>query len=148
MTAATQTPMPVVVVAPVAVPLANINGALLTAVEGGIGYWATITGYTKPRSIKFAWDLAASKKERRPLRLYRFADFPINAGGAVTVTDLDGKTLKLDMTAIKKGLVLTAKRYPKIFAKLVEQPDVCDFPDAGECDVFVQLCLLGKVVYG
>ena len=142
-------PLTVPVVVPIAVPLENINGALLTAFEGGSNYWARIKRYVKPRSFKFTWDMADAKKENRPIRLHPYADFPVNNGGAVVLSDPENpkKTYRLDMKAIEKGLLLTAKLQPKVYAKLIGDPDRGEVPDANDADIFLQLCVLGDVVY-
>ena len=113
--------------------------------EGGIGYWAQIVGYVKPAEV-WQWDLSAA-----------YVQYPLSEGGAVLLREVDesstaieamgesvGKStvLRLDLEAVERGLRLFAA-YPKHVDDFITENE-----DATTGDVFLQLCLLGDIVYG
>lgn len=65
-------------------------------------------------------------------------------GGTTTIKDLEtGELHGLDLNAVKIGLEKMSRDYPKHFGDFLDKND-----DAITGDVFLQCCLLGKVVYG
>jgi len=120
---------------------ARVAGLLCTAFEGGVGYWCRIMDYVEPA-------------ERRAVlspgdgRVYRYADYPLTGGAAVCRlseehTDEEWLPLVLDRAAIQRGLDLMPQVAPEHWANFLTENE-----DAETGDVFVQLCLLGEVVYG
>lgn len=116
---------------------------LVSAVEGGIGYWCPRQSfkYTKPAE----WVPVLDDAERWPCY-----DYPLLPGGAVefyvSARDFGGKGKKicrLDLETIAAGLKLMAEKTPGHFADFLHERD-----DARTADVFVQLCVFGEVVYG
>lgn len=69
-------------------------------------------------------------------------DYPLNPGGAVILRDENNKRLVLDHDAVKKGLILMAQRSPADFADIFRHNI-----DAETSDIFLQYCVLGKIVY-
>jgi hypothetical protein len=123
---------------PQSIPFSRLSDLLCCGFEGGIGYWATITGYVKPSEMTF---------RRDPDHLYKHLDYPLNPGGAVNLEedtgDEDPAHWTLDMAAIKRGCEVMARDYPKHWADFLGEND-----DANTGDVFIQCCVLGEVVYG
>lgn len=141
------------------VSAADIAGLLCSAFEGGSNYWCSITAYQEPKEIHPVLD----KK-----KVFRHTDFPLLEGGAVICRDTmeepstdeedepieneDGTMvdappvytqLVLDREAIQRGLRLMAEKHPHHWANFVG-----DNSDAITGDVFLQLCLLGDIIYG
>lgn len=136
----------------------RIADMLTTAFEGGSNYWCCITGFVKPKSLKFRID-----KDK----VFRHIDYPMNKGGVVIITDLYAecekgneppmsgyrynfnnwkprtKPFRLTPVALKKGLQVMASRWPDHFADLIADND-----DACTGDVFLQCCVFGDVIYG
>lgn len=115
----------------------QIAGLLVTAFEGGTNYWARI--YCDTTDAPFPSDMNADD-----WKAFRHAWAPLAEGGSILVHDEvedNGKPLKLDLAAIKRGLPL-----------FLATPHGADFLsesyDATTGDVFVQYCLFGDVIYG
>lgn len=101
--------------------------------EGGVGYWCVITDYENKNNAKVA---------------FRHIDLPFVEGGAVLCEvndEEDPPTLRLDKAAIERGLKLFSsdKQWKRHFANFIKENE-----DAETGDVFLQLCMLGDVVYG
>ena len=116
----------------------KIASLLCCGFEGGVGYWCRIVGYKEPakkRGIIFEDEV------------FPHIDYPLTGGAVVcrTTDESEPNDLVLDREAIDKGLELMASEQPHHFANFVS--DKCLY-DAETGDVFIQLCLLGKVVYG
>jgi len=121
---------------PNSVPLARVADLLCCAFEGGVGYWCAITGYTKPAEPRSVWGDGT---------VYKHVDYPLTGGAVLCqVTDEDEpEKLVLDGAAIERGLKLMAEKWPRHWADFIGENE-----DASTGDVFVQMCLLGEVVYG
>lgn len=117
----------------------DISDLLITAFEGGVGYWCCITGHKKPDG-NVPPDL--SDVENWP-----HAWYPLLEGGEIHLDEeYDGKMVKkhvLDLTRIRLGLALMANKYPRHFADFIDENY-----DATTADVFLQCCVLGDIVYG
>lgn len=114
----------------------RIETLIISAVElGAISYWGRFDGFDNPNDAPMG----------RPL----YIDCPFkDEEFALLVTELedDGSTIdrhRLDRKAIQRGLDLMAKNYPRHFTDLMEEND-----DTETADVFIQLALLGEIVYG
>jgi hypothetical protein len=115
----------------------RIADLLCAAFEGGIGYWACITGYDEPIDPDYKKYLDV-----------RYVDYPLNQGGAVLLEEIEsGKNVNpihtLDMAAIGRGLYVMQHKYPRHFGAWLDEND-----DAITGDVFVQCCIFGEIVYG
>jgi len=124
----------------------RIADLLCAGFEGGIGYWAQIVSYVKP-AVVWPWDLSAA-----------YVQYPLSEGGAVllrevvegpesaieTMAKAVGKEplWRLDREALQRGLDLF-HRYPKHLSDFLTENE-----DSDTGDVFIQLCLLGDIVYG
>ena len=118
----------------------RISDLLCCAFEGGSNYWYLIDEFIKPPVLEWQND---------PEQVYQHLDYPLNAGGALIISDKEDdepvkskKTYRLDLDSITKGIQVMAEKYPRHFADMVSE----DF-DATTGDVFLQCCLFGEVIY-
>lgn len=117
----------------------RIADLLCSGMEGGIGYWSVVTGYTAPKEMLFRMD---------PNTVYRHIDFAMNEGGAVNLKIAGGddhkgkKNFKLTREKLLKGLQVMAEKYPRHYGDWLQKND-----DAETGDVFIQCALFGEVVF-
>lgn len=136
------------VYATVEVPLERVVNAIIGALEGGYSPWmhAFVRSDT-PATVKA---LAASKDPTDPTIWYAREGF-WRAGGQAQITfdretDEEGEgggTMTVGYLDFVRGLSLMASKAPKHFADLVAEND-----DAITHDVFMQMVVLGDIVYG
>ena len=85
------------------IPLYRIACLLCSALEGGSNYWYQIDQCIEPPKIDFQLD---------PDTVYKHIDYPLNEGGALIISDLEGEedysNKRLDLESIKKGLEVMA----------------------------------------
>jgi hypothetical protein len=124
-----------------------IADVLITAFEGGIGYWAQIHSYQKPPNgtpFPFKMSLVPSGENYMP----SYAWLPLVKGGAVILTDDSGEEafepVTLDLKAIKRGLDLMHTVAGGFHLKNLLSENY----DAETADVFVQLAVFGEVIFG
>lgn len=130
----------------------KLSDILITAFEGGVGYWCTILGYVKPTKPCPVPDMEE----------YRHGWYPLAEGGGMILADSEEtwecddvtpdklpqsenaafETLVFDRNKLKRGLALVAARRPAIFARIVD-----DQYDAGDADVVVQYGCFGDEVF-
>lgn len=119
------------------IPEGVIAGLLCSGFEGGVGYWCVIVDYVEPE---------APRSTGGDDKIFKHIDYPLLKGGAVVCsrTDVeDPKRLILNREAVERGLKLMAENHPRHFTDFIEGDS-----DSTTGDIFIQLCLLGKVVYG
>lgn len=127
----------------------RVADLLCTAFEGGVGYWARIIGKVVPEVV---WQGGSWKGE-----IYSYVHYPLSHGGAIILRDAElpdpedaveemGESLEdkwvLDREAIARGLRLFPN-HPFHLSNWLNENE-----DAETGDVFVQLCVLGEIVYG
>ena len=125
-----------------------INNALIGAREGACNYWAQSRLFTQKRD-KFLGEYISDLKTRE--KLWENKEYTKDRNKPIfqsffEIPDDGGKPeIELFVTheAIQRGLKLMAEKHPKHFANLMGETD-----DAFTHDVFLQLCLLGDIVYG
>ena len=143
----TTTKPTVKVIVPLEIPLERIENLLISATEGGIGYWGRIMGYEIPNG--------------KTLDDYEYPHFQVVLdGGKMFLHDTEEedshyKTLSaeekekwtLTYDKLIKGLQVMANLKPgeggHHFPNFLAEND-----DAETSDVFVQCCLFGEIVYG
>lgn len=104
----------------------TIGNVLVSALEGGTGYWAQINNEKGP-------NYDANVCERI-----------VKGEAHLLITDTDsGKEYRLDRKAVERGLQVMAEKYPQHLSDIVHEND-----DATTGDVLLQCALLGEVVYG
>jgi len=121
----------------------DVASLLASAMESGSGYWAQIVGYVEPMEPKAVIDADLSDVPE----VYPHCDYPLT-GGAVLLRRADepnAAPLRLDGEAIERGLRLLrdTKAGALHWGHWLNESD-----DATTGDVFLQLCVLGKIVYG
>lgn len=123
----------------------KIRGILCTAFEGGMTrQWAKIVRYKYAHGVKE--DDFYEGGKFAPKEFWALNQLvPLTPGCAVILEDFEdnNKEYKLDLNAIKRGLLIMAKDEPKHFADLVNGNE-----DSITGDVFVQCCVLREVRYG
>ena len=108
----------------------RIADTLVSALEGGTGYWCQIDNEKGPNYNSKTCDrIAAGHAHLLIIEDCGEGDEP--------------KTHKLDRCALDLGLRIMADKYPKHFADIVNEND-----DAETGDVLLQCALLGEIVYG
>jgi hypothetical protein len=122
----------------ISVSQGRISDLLCNAFEGGSNYWYLITSQKKPPVLSFRSDV----KE-----VYPHLDYPLNEGGSLKIQDMEGENRKkrytLDLEAVKRGLEIMARDYPRHWADFISEND-----DGDTGDVFLQCCLFGEAIYG
>lgn len=122
----------------------RIASLLCCGIEGGIGYWACIVGYGLLNNVSFD-DFNKGGKFQFPDNYYHpYELIPLFEGCTLFVEDMEERTVfRLNRKAIKRGLKTMADQYPKDFDNFLDENT-----DVETGDVFIQCCLLGKIVYG
>lgn len=134
----------------------KIKGLLCSALEGGSNYWYMhVRNVLRPglrmEDFREGGKFQTPGDYWHPLQL-----IPLERGCASIYTtegvgedemlvDDKGKPkeFRLDREAIMNGLRLIGTEYPAQFARIISGDD-----DAETGDVFLQLCLFGKLIYG
>lgn len=121
----------------------DIAGLICSGLEGGISYWAKLFEVIYP-----------SGELPPEVRMFGMGSFPLfggalhfdvhEEGGKKTGDpELDAKAFhRLDTKSIQKGLELMAKDHPYHFGTFIS-----DGGDATTGDVFIQLCLFGRIIF-
>jgi len=117
----------------------RVADMVCNAFEGGIGYWAKITGYRKPENV-FKWDLSFDDG-----KVCRYVQYPMSQNGAVLLCDAEDSSEKWELTRekLENGLTVMADKYPRHYKNWIDEND-----DAETADVFIQCSLFGELVYG
>ncbi len=113
----------------------RVSDLIVTAFEGSIGYWAARGAYVLPNNPTYKPDAP------------KYSWVPVNDGGSVEIYEMDenggeGARHILDLAACKRGLQLMADRHSRHFDDVVNGTF-----DATTADVFIQLAVLGEIVY-
>lgn len=116
----------------------RVRDLLSSAFEGGANYWYMIEDWRPPTDPKFATE-------------FRHLSYPTSPDGAVYVSNgkeehpssPDYKCVRLDWEHCKRTLTLMAVARPTDFADWLEGND-----DGDTGDVFLQLAVMGEIVYG
>lgn len=132
------------------IELKRLADLLVGCMEGGSNYWVNTADAIKPpgdEELTFVYD---------DQHMYPRYTYPFNEGGALAIYLIDDKQLgifashptslhRLTLDKIKKGTELFAAHpdYAHHFKDFVQEND-----DATTADVWLQLCLFGKVIYG
>ena len=116
----------------------RIADLLCAGFEGGVGYWAQITDHIVPETV---WKGPGWEKH-----VYPYVHYPLSDGGGIVLRDAEdeeGLRWVLDRRALHRGLALFPVKSPHHFAQWLQENE-----DADSGDVFIQLCLFGRIVYG
>lgn len=114
----------------VTVPQERILDLLICGVEGGASYWMTVEGNWN--AGKDGW--LENKISKGTL----------NFSNRQATEEGEGVKIRtIDKLSLEAGLQLMAKKYPKHFNDFMN-----DNEDADTGDVFLQLVVLGELIYG
>lgn len=134
----------------------TISDMITTALEGGIGYWAMICHVTEPAHPIDKLEAMSWHERRRDVTVV-----PLYIGGSVAfheVEDHENERVEhectgdatcpynkvvLDLNGVTRGLMAMALHHPDRLARAFGT----NF-DAEDGDVFLQMAIFGKVVYG
>lgn len=103
---------------------------LVGAREGGSNYWCRFDECPYKEVLKVGEE---------------FGEWRLNLPASVSelVDEMDEILRVIDRAALQRGLDLLATKAPRVLASILR-----DDTDAEDADVFLQLCLLGEIVYG
>jgi len=131
----------------------QIRSLLVGALEGGSNYWYLILEKNLPPKTKIE-DFVFGGKFVNPADPYGFMYIiPFHEGGGILIGDAEAddpyssdaafQPVLLNREAMQKGIQLMCEKHPKHFADVLAQND-----DATTSDVFLQLSLLGEIIFG
>lgn len=109
-----------------------LGGVLISAVEGGIGYWAQVRSYSYKQERGRITDVRA---KLRDIELERPADW----------TDIDLDTIERGLEHIKSNSVDVL--FVRRIRAAEKENDASDI-DSDDADVILQTALFGEVIYG
>ena len=124
--------------------------SLIAAFEGGSNYWYLINTDEQWIDVVNRFDIQLAKQENRDRKL-PLTQRIVNAIASVDnffipiydIENPDEKLGELSRTGLIDGIKILAENYADVFARINT-----DEYDAGDADVFFQLCLFGEVIYG
>lgn len=106
----------------------EIDDVLVTALEGGINYWA---------------DSADVKDD--DYKGGEWASEVVSRGGTLIIQEVDEEeTVELTKDKMLAGIALFIEEFPEMYGSVEE----LGYLDASGADIIVQLALFGDVVYG
>jgi len=107
----------------------RVSDIVCNAFEGGSNYWIDkVKIVSNPNNKDYASEAVAYDGE---LSIHYGAE------------EEDRRVVPFGQTQVERGLTLLAELYPHLFQEILNEQD-----DANTADVFVQLAVLGEVVYG
>lgn len=131
------------------VPAVLLADVLVTAFEGGIGYWSCLCKHIEPDEAEGV-DLADLKDDSE---YPPYGYYPLTATGFLLLCDAEDDGISvdgwpeqywvLDRDAITRGASVMSLEYPLAWERILRE----EF-DADDADIFVQLSVFGEVVYG
>lgn len=120
---------------------------LLTgAFEGGSNYWYRIESRKLPPGTQKEDFKQGGRMQPEGDYFHPLALIPTFPGGQLVIREIgdgEGEAFVLDLPALKRGLMLMREKFPKNYQRVLDEND-----DAADADVFLQLALLGDVVFG
>lgn len=106
----------------------DLDNILITAVEGGINYWACVRAYRNAEGAPCSVEIQEEIDQ-----------------GSATFPGWH----KVTRAKVKRGLQVMAAKYPHQLAAFVASGKPGDYaPDAEVCDVIIQCALFFEVIYG
>lgn len=116
----------------------NVADLLVSAFEGGSNYWIERCDIVSKGGIEFG------SHDQGKDDYYPWIILAVMGSGELRIHPVeDDKTHTLSREKLQHGLDLMANKYPRHWADFVT-----DHADATTGDVFLQLALLGDIVYG
>jgi len=115
----------------VTIPFQRVDDLIVTGIEGGTNYWMTVEGAWNGK----VWgNLLKTIKAKKFVLSNRIAEE--EEGGEIITKTITEKV-------IQEALQLMAERHPRHFRDFTEENE-----DGITGDVFIQLCVLGDIIYG
>lgn len=111
------------------IPMQNVISAAIAGVEGGISYWARVSGYRPTDRPEGGYDLP-------PFEAIDLLGSPSQGHAA-------NARYRITPASLVRGLRIMAEKYPRHAARILE-----DSSDAETGDVLIQCATLGEIVYG
>ena len=142
----TQTPM---------TPLRNLaNNLLITAVEGGINYWAIIPVYEPPGQFDDGFAEVIDNEEAE-IAEFNFLGHILNwdeiteaiQKGHISCHTLRPVQIEQTLRSMADNKYDLPRRWQRWALDMLLEPEDADY-DAEDADVVAQLTMLGEVVYG
>jgi hypothetical protein len=115
----------------------DIEDLFVTALEGGSNYWYYLKNI--PKEVKY------NVKERKQPLAEAIANHVIN-GGYIQFFDIENENELLgtvDMDKLLDAISLVKKDYPNVWNNILDEN-----ADAEDADIFLQLAVMGDVVFG
>lgn len=116
----------------------SVADLLVSAFEGGSNYWIDRTDIVKKGNVEFG-----SSKPMADDYYPWVVLAPMGSGEVRIYPTDDDKAYTLNRAALQRGLELMCSKYPRRWSDFINEGD-----DADTGDVFLQLALLGDIVYG
>ena len=125
----------------------QVRGLLCSALEGGSNYWYCNTDHRLRDDLKYE-DFQAGGSQTLDEYWHPYELIPFVEGCALVIeadtTDCEKlEKYTLDRASMQRGLKLMAEQYPHHFYNFINEDD-----DAETGDVFLQLSLFQKVIFG
>ena len=126
----------------------SVRGLLCSALEGGSNYWYINADHRLRDDLKYE-DFQEGGSQQDPNDYWHPYELIPFVEGCAIVLEADaedsGKLEKytLDRASMERGLKLMAEQYPHHFYNFINEDD-----DAETGDVFLQLSLFQKVIFG
>lgn len=111
------------------------SDVIITAVEGGTGYWAAATGYSYSEDDSFPASVTLTENDAHSARLHRSYPLTIHGIAAAMYRIVYDPTVNVNSRI--KGSVTTALMMPA-------HADL----DTDDADAIVQVLIFGDIVYG
>lgn len=133
---------------PTDITVGMITSLIVSAHEGGSNYWLEEYDTVEPKN----WDtIKETWKDREGEEHVWYYCYPLNEGGKLLYKtddmEKDDEPLVLDLETIKKTFVLMmGHENSRIRGHAMDV--ALEQADADTADVFIQMALFGKVVYG
>lgn len=126
--------------------LDDMDDILVTALEGGIDYWAVLDN-TTPEWKKAREQVKARKGPDGPVFWSEVALKVLLNGDSIKFEDAEGEEDDSDWTLDMEKFKMGCKLYEKERGSLTQALEDCSF-DAVEADCLIQYAMFGKIVFG
>lgn len=127
----------------------RIHDLLCSAFEGGTGYWCCIEndvdGIQYPEGFSYSDFRIGGRLNPKDDPVNPYGLIAMTEGMELVLSDAEDPDTRwtLNREKIQKGLQLMQEKYPSHWGDFVSEND-----DADTADVFLQLAVLGELVYG
>lgn len=134
------------IVANISISLHEVRNLLCNGIEGGIGYWATISGYKLAEGLKYEDFKEGGKMQEPDCYFHPFELIPTVPGCVLLIQDNEDEsepTFELTLEKLVKSFDVMREKCPHHLGDFFSGND-----DATTGDVFIQCALFGEIVYG